>query len=727
MNTTTKSTWYQANIQYLFNSIGRIRQLLTNYIESQENPTTQLNTPAEPQFPASPPSALEQLCTTFGLSEGDRDILLLCVGVEIDSNIGRLCGTAQGNPELNYPTLGLALAALPTASWNILSAQNPLQRWELIEIAEIQTLTQSPIKIDKHILCYLLGEPTIDSQLKGILKPIPPLPLIPLPPSHQKLADQIVVNWSKVPANTIYPALQLCGAEASAKYAIALDAMQTLGWNLQRISAQFLPTNPDELDRIIQRSLRSSILTNTALLLDCDEINPSDGIREAAICQFIEGFNMPLLLSTKQRIPARQRPQITLDVGKLSHSEQLALWQECLGEFSGKLSDFIDELVVQFNLSTSAIYTASWQIKNQFIDEITNIDNLEENIEKEDNIPLSQIPEVENPPSPALESKEVPPKRETRKTKTTTPSNTPEITPSPSIKLISKPQSPLQSQLWNICRNMARERLNDLAQRIEPTATWEDLILPDKEKNMLLEIAAQVRQRVKVYQEWGLAGKSQRGLGISAMFYGSSGTGKTLAADVLAGEFNLDLYKIDLSAVVSKYIGETEKNLSRIFDAAEAGGGILLFDEADALFGKRTEVKDSHDRHANVEVNYLLQRMEEYQGLAILTTNMKNALDGAFYRRIRFIVPFTFPDSQFRSKIWRRVFPKATPTEGLDFSRLGKLNMAGGNIRNIAMNAAFLAADAGEPVMMKHLLQATKTECVKVERLLTDVEVKGWV
>jgi SpoVK/Ycf46/Vps4 family AAA+-type ATPase len=200
-----------------------------------------------------------------------------------------------------------------------------------------------------------------------------------------------------------------------------------------------------------------------------------------------------------------------------------------------------------------------------------------------------------------------------------------------------------------------------------------------------------------------------------------------MAAEVLARELRLDLYRIDLSAVISKYIGETEKNLRRVFDAAELGGVILLFDEADALFGKRTEVKDSHDRHANVEVSYLLQRMESYRGLSVLTTNLKSSLDQAFLRRIRFVVQFPFPDASQRAEIWRRVYPKSTPTEGLDAQKLAQLNVAGGNIRNIALNAAFLAAEAGEVVGMKHLLQATKSEYVKLERPLTDTEVRGWV
>jgi SpoVK/Ycf46/Vps4 family AAA+-type ATPase len=199
-----------------------------------------------------------------------------------------------------------------------------------------------------------------------------------------------------------------------------------------------------------------------------------------------------------------------------------------------------------------------------------------------------------------------------------------------------------------------------------------------------------------------------------------------MAAEVLANELRLDLYRIDLSQVVSKYIGETEKNLRRVFDSAEEGGAILLFDEADALFGKRSEIKEGLDRYANIEVSYLLQRMEAYRGLAILTTNMKDALDPAFLRRIRFVVQFPFPDTAERFEIWRRMFPAQTPVDGLDMTKLAKLHVSGGNIRNIAMNAAFLAADANEPVRMSHVLQAARSEYRKIEKPLTEAEIGGW-
>jgi hypothetical protein len=280
--------------------------------------------------------------------------------------------------------------------------------------------------------------------------------------------------------------------------------------------------------------------------------------------------------------------------------------------------------------------------------------------------------------------------------------------------------------LWTACRHQTRGRLDDLAQRIESPAGFDDLVLPEAQKDTLAEIVTHVRHRALVYDTWGFGRRGARGLGISALFAGASGTGKTMAAEVLANALRLDLYRVDLSAVISKYIGETEKNLRRIFDAAEAGGAVLLFDEADALFGKRSEVKDSHDRYANVEVGYLLQRMESYGGLAILTTNLKSALDTAFMRRIRFIVEFPFPDRAERARIWQRAFPPATPTAGLDVARLAQLSVAGGGIKNVALGAAFLAADANEPVQMAHVLRAARAEYAKLARPLTDAEVAGW-
>ena len=288
------------------------------------------------------------------------------------------------------------------------------------------------------------------------------------------------------------------------------------------------------------------------------------------------------------------------------------------------------------------------------------------------------------------------------------------------------PECDFGQAAWETCRSLSRRAMEGLAQRIEPKASWDELILPPLQTETLKRIAAHMRRRALVNGSWGFAERYSRGLGVTALFAGSSGTGKTMAAEVIAAELELDLYQIDLAGVVSKYIGETEKNLRRIFDAAEDTGAVLLFDEADALFGKRSEVRDSHDRYANLEISYLLQRMESYRGLAILTTNMKHALDPAFLRRLRFIIQFPFPNAADRRRIWERVFPPQAPVGTLDYGRISQLNVAGGLIRNIATHAAFLAADEGTEIGPNHILRAARAEYANIDRPLTPAETVGW-
>ena len=274
----------------------------------------------------------------------------------------------------------------------------------------------------------------------------------------------------------------------------------------------------------------------------------------------------------------------------------------------------------------------------------------------------------------------------------------------------------VSEQLWQACRQSTRPRLDELAQRVDVKSTWDDIVLDDEAMSLLKQLAAQVRHRGTVLDDWGFRDKVNRGLGVTALFAGESGTGKTMAAEVIANDLGLDLYRIDLSAILSKWVGETEKALRRVFDAAEDGGAILFFDEADALFGKRSEVKDSHDRFANVQVNYLLQRMESYRGLAILATNHKQALDSAFTRRLRFIIDFRFPEVAQRKQIWKNIFPTESPLAGLDYAHLAKLRLTGGNIHNIALNAAFTAAADRPSIDMPSILSATKSELVKAQK-----------
>ncbi|BDC51036.1 ATPase [Bryobacterales bacterium F-183] len=286
----------------------------------------------------------------------------------------------------------------------------------------------------------------------------------------------------------------------------------------------------------------------------------------------------------------------------------------------------------------------------------------------------------------------------------------------------------LANHVWDACRRRSRGGLDDIAHRVESHATWSSLVLPQPQTEILQSLLFSVRHRHRVRDEWGFERSSSRGAGTTALFYGPSGSGKTLASAVIANELQLDLYRIDLSAAVSKFVGETEKNLRRIFDSAESSGAVLLFDEADALFGKRSEVQSSHDRYANIEVSYLLQRLESYRGLAILTTNLRTAIDNAFLRRIQYVVAFPFPPAAERARIWRCAFPPAAPLDpSVDFERLSQLAVAGGNIANIALDAAYRAAAKGGAISMRHLLDAARAECAKIEKPLAEAEVRGWI
>ncbi len=285
---------------------------------------------------------------------------------------------------------------------------------------------------------------------------------------------------------------------------------------------------------------------------------------------------------------------------------------------------------------------------------------------------------------------------------------------------------PTLADLYAACRLHSNQKLTQLAQKIEPHYTWADIVLPPERLAQLRELCDQVTHRTRVYDEWGFGRELALGKGLHVLFTGPPGTGKTMAADIIAGELGLELYKIDLSTVVSKFIGETEKNLAHIFAEAETSNAILFFDEADALFGKRTEVHDAHDRYANLEISYLLQRMEAYEGVTILATNLRKNMDEAFMRRMHFIIEFPFPDVVQRQQIWRQMWPPAVPQSAdVDLPFLAeRVLLAGGNIRNIALAASFLAAADGGTVTMDHLLHAAQREYQKMGKLVTPEEFK---
>ncbi len=283
-----------------------------------------------------------------------------------------------------------------------------------------------------------------------------------------------------------------------------------------------------------------------------------------------------------------------------------------------------------------------------------------------------------------------------------------------------------REDLFAAARAHSNVRLASLANKITPRFQWEDIVLPEDQLALLHEIINTVRGRPKVLDTWGVGQKLASSRGVTVLFSGPPGTGKTMAAEIIADELGLDLYKIDLSTVVSKYIGETEKNIERIFKEAERSNAILFFDEADALFGKRSEVRDSHDRYANIEISYLLQRMEAYDGVTILATNLRGNLDEAFTRRLQFAVNFPFPEAEDRLRIWRSLFPDDVPhAPDLDFDYLAEhFRLAGGNIRNIRVSAAYLAAADGNCVTMDHLLHGTRRELQKMGRLVREEDLE---
>lgn len=714
MNSVTSSQWIEANQSYLMGRVAAVRQALERRLgggtelppgspSARTTPPEDLALARDAEPPAgpdeteatrqAPPFALDVVSAAFGLSPFERDLLLLCAGPDLDSKFCGLIASLQGDTRRTSPTFSLALGALPGAHWSALAPVGPLRRWRLLELGTGDALTSAPLRIDEHVLHFLTGLNHPDDRLQGLVRPVAPSD--GLPPSQTELVGRVAYAVTRSLADPAQPVVQLNGPDFAGRRAVAAAACAALGLRLCALRAADIPAAPADRETLARFWEREAVLRQTALLLELDDTEDVELGRGTA--PFLEGLHGIVLVSKRDPWRARQRPVVRFEVTKPTVQEQKVLWQQALGPAAAQLDGQLDRIVAQFSLGCADIRAASAGLVGS-------------------NGGVAAVPTTHGPdPAPPLRG-------------TLSPSDGERAGVRSSFTSSASPDEPngLADRLWDLCRDHTRPRLDDLAQRLKPLADWDDLILPEEQRRTLREIAAQVRHRFRVYDAWGFSAKCTRGLGISALFTGPSGTGKTMAAEVLAHELQLDLYRIDLSQVVNKYIGETEKNLRRVFDAAEDSGVILLFDEAEALFGKRSEVKDSHDRYANIEVSYLLQRMEAYRGLAILTTNLKTALDTAFLRRIRFVVQFPFPDAAQRAEIWRRIFPTTTPTEGLDVRKLSCLNVPGGNIRNIALNAAFLAADDGQSVRMSHLLRAARTEYAKLEKPLADAETRGW-
>ena len=706
-----QENWQDGNARYLSLALAWLRLLLERQAQRVQAPATKTVSPSEPAPPTPPapkqgflrrtsvepvplaltappavagsitdaqiaeqaskmaeaesqmesPPALVVLCKRLGLSPFEREVLLLCIAIELDTRIASLCARAQDNPGNPYSTFALTMALFDAPSWDVLSPERPLRHWRLIEINQLgaQPLTTSPLRADERVVNYVKGLDYLDDRLASFVAPLEVIAgQEELPASQEALVQQIKGYWlqarRQTTATTIRPVFQLVGPDVQSKQLVASQVASELRRPLHRLPIEMLPTQPADVELLARLWQRESMLQPLAIYLDAQEFDgasPNEG-QALHLSRFLAHCNHPLfLLGARETWPRLGRANLAVDITKPTPAEQQAAWKAALGEAAPSSPAL---LTSQFNLNLPAIQ----RIASSALD-------------------------------PAAGGK-----------------------------------STLPDRLWDACQVSVRPRLDMLAQRLDPKATWNDLVLPDEEMNMLHQLAEQVGQRSKVYEDWGFASKMNRGLGINALFAGESGTGKTMAAEVIANSMRLNLYRIDLSAVVSKYIGETEKNLRRLFDAAEDGGALLFFDEADALFGKRSEVKDSHDRYANIEINYLLQRMEAYRGIAILASNMKSALDAAFTRRLRFIVNFPFPGSVERKLIWQKTFPANTPIEELDYERLARFNLTGGSIHTITLNAAFRAAQENTPVSMQLVLNAVRTEYRKMDRQINEAEFR---
>jgi hypothetical protein len=607
-----------------------------------------------------PPPALLILAQRLGLSRFEQKVLLLCAAMELDTRIADLCARAQDDPHRPYPTFALALAMFDDPAWDVLSPERPLRHWRLIEINQTG------------------AQPLTTSALR---------------------ADERIVNYLKglnYVDDRLMPLLAPLEAPASRSQ---------------------LPPSQQEAVGLAVRYVRQAIMAGqspVAQLVGMDPFSKQLVAQRAAAELGRHLYCLPAELLPVQAAELEtiarlwQRESILLPVALYLDAQEAERAQEQEGGPQGAappLQRFLARSQGVFLVGTREVRPGL--TATSFAVEVDKPTPAEQQAAW--TVALGDAAPDSPPRLAGQFNLNLTTIRQISHSALAEPSDNGRVSP---------------EQLWQACLVRTRPRLDTLAQRLEPKSTWDDIVLPDAETTLLHQIADQVEQRSKVYDDWGFRRRMNRGLGISALFAGESGTGKTMAAEVMANHLRLNLYRIDLSAVVSKYIGETEKNLRRLFDAAEDGGAILFFDEADALFGKRSEVKDSHDRYANIEINYLLQRMEAYRGLAILATNMKSALDHAFMRRLRFIVNFPFPGVDLRRAIWERVFPPETPLKGLDYERLARLNLTGGSIHNIALNAAFLAAQAGTSVTMPLLFDAARFELRKLGRPVNERDLR---
>jgi AAA+ superfamily predicted ATPase len=608
-------TWSETNRAFLTREIERVKQRLEG--------TTAVATPFD-----EPAPALVVLQRLFGLTDFERDVIVMCAGAALEP------------ASFPRPTFGAALATLDGAHLDASTPDAPLRSRRLVVFEHtVGGSLAAPLAIDDRVLYFLLGIDTLDERIIGARIPTSAIPPAPTP------GQAVIVDRLAAILGDARVAVQLTGGSAGDRVAILCAAARRADLRPLRLRASALAM-PD-LAAFVAACDREHVLGRALVAL---EVDAYDGVETSrAVRGFVELSQCPVVILGSEPT-ALTRTSLHLDVPWPTSSERRALWADRLG---ARIDDTVDRIAEQFQFDRAAIDAALVCCDANADDET------------------------------------------------------------------------LRRSIWTSCLEQSRMQIDDLAVRIVPQATWDDLVLPDEMTSTLREIGQHLRHRGAVHETWGFARGNVRGQAITALFAGPSGTGKTLAAEVIARDVGLDLYHVDLSQVVDKYVGETEKRLRRIFDAAEQGGAILLFDEADALFGKRGEIERGTDRWANLEVSYLLQRMERYRGLAILTTNTKGAIDNAFLRRLRFVVRFPFPDALLRGALWRRAFPPDAPTASLDTDVLARLQLTGANIKTVALASAVQAAAEASPITMAHVVRAARREFAKLEMPFPEAELRA--
>jgi ATP-dependent 26S proteasome regulatory subunit len=617
---------------------------------------------------------LSELRRLFHLSKFDIDVILACILPELDLKYQKLYAYLQDDVTKKSPTVDLMLHLLCDSFEHRLKARQafspeaPLIKHHLLRIYDDHSQRKTPLltkflQIDERISSYLLGSGQIDSRL---------LSFVHLRHPEVKLQDVILPNDTKhlltQLASYLKETAPICyfkGGYGVGKQSTAVAICHELGVPLLCIDINHMLSSDISLGLSVSLIFREGRLQNAALYLNgydilfSDEKGSKSGYGD--IIPELESYLQWVFLAGEKGWQPRgvldTKPFINIEFPIPPYSARKQLWERHWPNGTPLAADVdLSDLASKFRLSGGQINDAMAMARS-----------------------LSLWRDPENG----------------------------QVT---------------NKDLYSACRQQSGYRLNTLAQQIYPQYHWDDIILPRDQKELLLEICSYVKHYHTVYDNWGFGRKLSRGKGLNILFAGPSGTGKTMAAEIMANELGLDLYKIDLSAIVSKYIGETEKNLDRIFQEGQNSNAILFFDEADALFGKRSEVRDSHDRYANIEIAYLLQKMEVYEGMVILATNLRKNMDEAFARRMHFTLEFPIPEEADRYRIWQGIFPREAPLKNsIDLTFMAKqFKITGGNIKNIALSAAFLAAENGGNISMENLIRGTKREYQKMGKLCTE-------